>query len=103
MLSDVLTKDMPADHLREALARGTWRIESREEMVKTARRVARERWEARMRDLVNFRLRADSLRARWLPEGNSDGALAQPTHVTSTACWPSRRTSRSQIRCRQSQ
>ena len=51
MLSDVLTKDMPADHLREALERGTWSIEFREEMVKTARRVARERWEARMREL----------------------------------------------------
>ena len=52
MLSDGLTKDMPADHLREALARGTWSIEFREEMVKTARRVARERWEARMRELA---------------------------------------------------
>ena len=51
MLSDVLTKDMPADHLRETLARGTWSIEFREEMVKTARRVARERWEARMKEL----------------------------------------------------
>ena len=51
MLSDVLTKDMPADHLREALTRGTWSIELREEMVKTARRVARERWEARMKEL----------------------------------------------------
>ena len=51
MLSDVLTKDMPADHLREAPARGTWIIELREEMAKTARRVARERWGACMREL----------------------------------------------------
>eukprot|EP00959_Pyramimonas_sp_CCMP1952_P366767 7681508-Pyramimonas_sp.AAC.1 len=36
MLSDVLTKDMPADHLREALEGGTWSIELREDMVKTA-------------------------------------------------------------------
>eukprot|EP00959_Pyramimonas_sp_CCMP1952_P067794 1414835-Pyramimonas_sp.AAC.1 len=51
MLSDVVTKDMPADHLRETLERGTWSIEFREEMVKTARRVARERWTAKMREL----------------------------------------------------
>eukprot|EP00959_Pyramimonas_sp_CCMP1952_P412300 8639883-Pyramimonas_sp.AAC.1 len=52
MLSDLLTKDMPADHLRETLERGTWSIEFREEMVKTARRVARERRESRMRELA---------------------------------------------------
>eukprot|EP00959_Pyramimonas_sp_CCMP1952_P105305 2201258-Pyramimonas_sp.AAC.1 len=52
MLSDVLTKDMPADHLREALERGTWSIEFREELVKTARRVVRERWESRMKELA---------------------------------------------------
>ena len=51
MLSDVLTKDMPADNLREALVRGAWSIELRGEMAKTARRVARERWEARVREL----------------------------------------------------
>eukprot|EP00959_Pyramimonas_sp_CCMP1952_P247852 5181154-Pyramimonas_sp.AAC.1 len=52
MSSDVLTKDMLADHLREALERGTWSIEFREEMVKTARRVARERWEFRVKKLA---------------------------------------------------
>ena len=52
MLSDVLTKDMPADHLREALHRGTWSIEYREEFVKTARRVARQQWERKMKELA---------------------------------------------------
>eukprot|EP00959_Pyramimonas_sp_CCMP1952_P280595 5865314-Pyramimonas_sp.AAC.1 len=52
MLSDAMTKDMPADHLRETLARGTWSIEFREEMANTARRVARERWAAKMKELI---------------------------------------------------
>ena len=51
MISDCLTKDMPADHLRETLQRGTWSIEFREELVRTPRRVAREKWEARMKEL----------------------------------------------------
>ena len=51
MLSDVLTKDMPADHLRETLERGTWSIEFQEAMVKTARRVAREQWVKKMKEL----------------------------------------------------
>ena len=51
MLSDVLTKDMPADHLRETLSRGTWAIEFVEEYVKTSRRVARQQWEKKMAEL----------------------------------------------------
>ena len=51
MITDCLTKDMPADHLRETLQRGTWIIEFRAELARTPRRVARERWEARMKEL----------------------------------------------------
>lgn len=44
MISDVLTKDIPSDHLKETLMRGTWAIEYQPEFVKAARRVARESW-----------------------------------------------------------
>ena len=49
MLSDTLTKAMPSDHLKETLERGTWSIEFNDAFVKTARRVARQRWEEKAR------------------------------------------------------
>eukprot|EP00959_Pyramimonas_sp_CCMP1952_P099060 2070612-Pyramimonas_sp.AAC.1 len=42
---------MPADHLRETLERGTCSIEFHEDMMKSSRCVARERWVAKMKEL----------------------------------------------------
>ena len=60
MIVDCLTKDMPADHLLETLARGSWSIELKEELVASSRRVARRQWEAKMKTIQEEKLAKSS-------------------------------------------